>query len=618
MGVYRSDQAQLTFAAEAAQGADPEMIEGNPVSSSQATAALVGDHSAGSRTLSVDGVSNTFTVGDFIRIGAVQSSYASTTTEHEVRRIEAMASAGGTSTNTFTLDRPTAFFHDDNDVVHEVDGLNSDSNEGDVTRHGDNNKFITFIPGVYETFDTPDPEMSIEGRRFLSTTSKRNVSVFYPGQQTLSGGVSGIVLLNGWPLRFPIGQVASNPSDISGSASITINNASSAVARKGDIYMTVSSSHGLNDGDHIAIYSDDSLGTDKVEVRRVVDIISTNTLKLNYPLQFEHPHGADVREIASGAYYTHTINETVDLDTVTWHVHMKESTETASKNFDRRYVGGMIGSSTIAAEEGGMLTMSWDSVNFLNMVHNQQNQKTVGAASGDDYYGASITANMPRYGLMQSIDSDDVGQPSHNGAAVNDGTGYPTTSPYYFSQGTIKFFGQEFARIRSFSLSIANGEEPRYYMGRQGARARGPYEIREGAREYSMSASVVLPDADVAAGATAANASQDSALELFKQLLLEGDYGAGGGSIYRRGFTATLKFERGTNDSITIDIPPELDGTVGSPTEGTDNTNQLNKQGIFINSAPHSITGDNPFQVDLDMVFRSLRITIVDSIPVYP
>ena len=33
MGVYRSDQAHLTFAAEAAQGADSEMIEGNPVSS---------------------------------------------------------------------------------------------------------------------------------------------------------------------------------------------------------------------------------------------------------------------------------------------------------------------------------------------------------------------------------------------------------------------------------------------------------------------------------------------------------------------------------------------------------------------------------------------------------
>ncbi len=44
------------------------------------------------------------------------------------------------------------------------------------------------------------------------------------------------------------------------------------------------------------------------------------------------------------------------------------------------------------------------------------------------------------------------------------GTGYPTTQPYYFSEGTIKFFGQEFARIRSFSISISNGEEPRYYI----------------------------------------------------------------------------------------------------------------------------------------------------------
>ena len=615
MGVYRSDQAQLTFAAEAAQGADPEMMEGNPVSSSPANGLL--NHPttglpAGSRSITVNGISNTFVVGDFIRIGTVQTTYASTVVEHEVRRIESMASAGGSSTNTFTLDRPTAFFHDDDEVVYEVDGL---GDEGDVTRHGDNNKFITFIPGIYETIETPDPSMSIEGRRFLSTTSKRNVSVFYPGQQTLTGGVSGIVLLNGWPLRFPIGTVRTFPiaSSTSGSTGLTLNGA----VKKGDVYILLNAVTNLVDGDYIVIgyTSDDSNST--AEVRRIVDIISSR-VKLNYPLSFDHATSTAVRECTTASVYTHTIEEAVDLDTVSWHVHMKDSTETATKNFDRRYIGGMIGSSTISAEEGGMLSMSWDSVNFLNMVHNQQNQKTVGDASGDDYYGASIAANMPRYGLMQAIDSDDVGEPSHNGAAVNDGTGYPTTSPYYFSQGTIKFFGQEFARIRSFSISVSNGEEPRYYIGKQGARARGPFEIREGAREYSMSASVVLPDADNTAAASVTNAAQDSALELFRQLLLEGDYGAGGGSVYRRGFTASLKFERGTNDSITIDIPPELDGTVGSPTEGTDNTNQLNKQGIFINSAPHTVTTDNPFQVDLDMVFRSLRITIVDSIPVYP
>jgi len=626
MGIYRSDQAQLTFAAEAVQGGDPEMIEGTLVGSGGA-GALTADTSAGSRTISIDGNSNTFTIGDFIRIGTVDGTYASTVIEHEVRRIEAMAAAGGNSTNTFTLDRPTAFFHANNEEVKEVSALGNDD-----ARHADNNKYITFIPGVYETVDTPDPEMSIEGRRFLSTTSKRNWAVAYPGQQTLTGSLSGITLLNGWPLRFPIGQVASLPSSVSGSATITINQSPDG-ARKGDTYMIVSTSHGLNDNDYIAIYDDGSLAATKVEVRRVVDIISTNTLKLNYPLQFDHIHGAGVREIAAGAYYTHTINETVDLDTVSWHVHMKESTENSAltttettlntKNFDRRYIGGMIGSATISAEEGGMLGMSWDGVNFLNMVHNQANQSTVGTASGDDYDGASIEANMPRYGLMQQIDADDIGMPSHNGNTANTGVGYPTTAPYYFSEGTIKFFGTEFARIRSFSLSISNGEEPRYYMGKQGARARGPYEIKEGAREYSMSASVALPDANKQAGATIGGSgdalvSQDTATELFKQLLLEGDYGAGGGSEYRRGFTSTLKFERGNNDSITIDIPPEADGTVGSPTDGTDNTNQLNKQGIFINSAGHDISGENPFQVDLDMIFRSLRITIVDSVPVYP
>ena len=607
MGVYRSDQAQLTFAAEAAQGGDAEMIEGSIVSSSPATAALVGDHNAGSRAISVDGVSNTFVIGDFIRIGTVDGTYASSVAEHEVRRIESMDKAGGNTTNTFTLDRPIAFFQDNDAEIKEVDGL---GDEGDVTRHGDNNKFITFIPGIYETFDTPDPEMSIEGRRFLNTAAKRNVSVFYPGQQTLAGGVSGMVLLNGWPLRFPIGTVRTFPiaSSTSSSTGLTLNGA----VKKGDVYILLNAVTNLADGDYIVIgYTADDSNT-TAEVRRIVDIISSR-VKLNYPLQFDHATSTAVRECTTASVYTHTIAEAADLDTVTWHVHMKDSTETAAKDFDRRYVGGMIGSSTISAEEGGLVTMSWDSVNFLNMMHNQRNQETVAASSNDLYYGASPTANMPRFGLMQTIDSDDVGMPSHNGAAVNNGTGYPNTQPYYFSEGTIKFFGKEFARIRSFSLGISNGEEPRYYIGKQGARARGPYEIKEGARDYSMSATVALPDASINAdAAVGVSGQQEGALELFKQLLLEGDYGH---SEYKAGFTATIKFERGANDYIIIDIPGSATGSAGTPTT---TTSQVNKQGVFINSATHSITGDNIFQVDLDMIFRALKITIVDGVPVYP
>ena len=604
MGVYRSDQAQLTFAAETTQGADSEMMIGTVSTGSTelASAASIGD-----RTITVDSNSN-FTVGDMIRIGEVagasSGSDATTVHEYEVRRLEAINST------VFTLDRPLAYAHA---VDHDVKELSASSEE-------DINKHITFIPGIYDTIDTPDPEMSIEGRRFLSTQSKRNWSVAYSGQHTLNGSVAGIVLLNGWCLRFPIGKITTEAQNVTGA--VAINMTAADGAKKGDVYITCDGADvaDIVAGTKICIWdhATNTLNSTKTaEVRVVVLEPTTNTFKLNYPLHFDHIDDAKVSRITSDDYI-HEIVETVDLDTVTWHVHMKDSTETAAKNFDRRYVGGMIGSSTISAEEGGMVTMSWDSVNFLNMLHNQANQTTVGTASGDLYNGASPEANMPRFGLMQNIDTDDVGRPYHNGSAINNGTGYPTTQPYYFSEGTIKFFDQEFARIRSFALSIANNEEPRYYIGKQGSRARGPYEIKEGPREYSMSASVALPDVNKNAAATVAGsgdnlASLDNATELFKQLLLEGDYGAGGAALHKRGFNATLKFERGTNDYIIIDIP-------GSSTAGTPNTptNQLNSQGIFINSAPHNITGDNPFQVDLDMFFPSLRIVIRDTEPVYP
>ena len=606
MAVYRSDQAQLTFATEAAQGGDPEMIEGTLVGSG-ATAALndASGFKAGSRSITVDGVSNTFVVGDFIRIGTIAGTAAQTVVEHEIRRIELMASAGGNSTNTFTLDRPLAFFHADNEEVKEVNAVG-----GDATRN-DKNKYITFIPGVYETVDTPDPEMSFEGRRFLGTQSKRNWSVAYSGQQTLTGSVSGIVLLNGWPLRYPIGKVTTIPSAVTGSA--TLNGA----VKKGDVFITLSGSHGVVAGDIIAIYdaADVNNTTKTTEVRRADSIPTTNVIKLNYPLSFDHATGAYVREQNSATYYDHEIVETTDLDTVSWHIHMKESSEDADKNFDRRYVGGMIGSSTITAEEGGMVTMSWDSVNFLNMVHNQANQVTAGT---NIYSGASIAANMPRYGVMQAIDTDDVGMVKQTQGAANNNSGYPTTQPYYFSQGQIKFFGKEFARIRSFSLSISNGEEPRYYLGRQGNRARGPYEIKEGPREYSMSCSVVLPDADFDSSAAYNTTNLESgATELFKQLLLEGDYGGSTAATARAGFTASLRFDRGTNDYIIIDIPENLASTHVAGTPGTP-FNEVNRQGIFITTAPHGLTTDNPFQVDVDMIFRSMKINIRDNEPFYP
>ena len=603
MGVYRSDQAQLTFAAEfGGQGADAEMIEATV---SGSTALLAADVSAGSRTITVDTIATAaLVVGDFIRIGTVAGTASATVNEHEVRRVEALSGTQQVGTSpgnviTVLLDRATAFFHANNEEVKEATAIG-----GDATRN-DKAKYITFIPGVYDTVDTPDPEMTIEGRRFLSTQSKRNFSVAYAGQQTLSGSVSDFILLNGWALRFPIGKVVTTPSALAGTT-ILLNGAT----KKGDVYISADGTNvsNLAVGDYINI--DDGSSTVS-EVRRIIAEPASDTFKLDYPLQFDHDDDVSIDEVSTSAYYTHVITETTDLDSMSWHVHMKDSTETAAKDFNRRYVGGMVNSATISAEEGGMVTMSWDDVEFLNMVHNQQEQTTVGT---NLYNGASIQANMPRFGLMQQIDKDDINMGAMAVGSGNDGSGYPSTQPYYFSQGTIKYFGVEFARIRNFSISINNNNEARYYMGRQGARSRGPYEINEGARDYSLSASVVLPDADFDAN-SAYNVSnlQTGATELFKQLLLEGNYGGSTQATAMTGMTATLQFTRGTNDFIYIDIPTS--STAGTPTAGT---NALNSQGMFINSAQHSITGDNPFQVDIDAIFQGLKITIQDSVPVYP
>ena len=180
MGVYRSDQAQLTFAAEAAQGGDPELMQGASGSSSTTLSAAA---AAGARSITVASASG-FTVGDFIRIGTVEGTYANTKSPHEVRRVEALEGTQQVGTSpgneiTVILDRPIAFSHVDNVEIKEVTAV---GNESDLDE--DHSKLITWIPGIYETIDTPDPEMSIEGRRFLNTSSKRDFSVAYAGQQT--------------------------------------------------------------------------------------------------------------------------------------------------------------------------------------------------------------------------------------------------------------------------------------------------------------------------------------------------------------------------------------------------------------------------------------------------
>jgi len=518
---------------------------------------------AGSRSITVDTyLTGAFVVGNFIRLGPMWGSGVPLIQESEVRRIEFLDGTTG-----LQLDAPTAFFHPDNTNVQIVTAVTDT----------DADKYMTFVPGVYETVEVPDPEMAIEPRYYLGTASKRNPYQFLKGQQTYTGSLGGMVLLDGRALRFPIGKVVTTPVAAAFEASTTI--LAAGATKKGDVYVAI-------DGESVGSLSPgDWLNFDKgsstlSEVRKVLARSNpssvTTTVTLDAPLQFDHADNSimgRIRPSTSGVYYTHSITETVDLDSVSWHLHVRDSSETDANDFDRRYHGGKIGNISLSAEEGGLLTCGWDGVNFLGMNHNQSSH-------------SGFTGDLPYYTLMQPIRNGNVSAPGTINATT-------TAEPYYFSQGQVKLFGSVIARVRSFSLSINNNEEPRYYLRRTMGRHRGPSEILEQRREYTCSVTLALPDATT---------NIDTSISIFKELLLEGDYGNG-----MQGFAIELRFDRGANDSIVISIPDDGVAGVGG-----------NNQGAFINTAPHNITEANPMEVEAEVLFRNLKIEVNDTIAVYP
>ena len=675
MAVYRSDQAQVTFMTEPAAGGYVEMAPQSAVPAASAAATTISTaHPAGSRTLTV-GANTNFNVGDAIQLG-----HGTATIENEIRQIEHI------SGTTFYLSAPTAFYHPASTAVKQIEPTIT----GNLRSATD--IYIDLVPGAYETVDVPDPEMAIEGRWFLGTASKRAFYAAYSGQQTYAGSLGGFALLNGRALRYPIGKVTSTTTFLNVTATnstVDYGAVINGATKKGDIFVTIDGALVNNSATDVAaneillftgqttVPGNTTISNATTEIRRHVGSASQTALKLDYPLQFDHADdeiilrvmttdgGSGTTSAISTANpviaYTHAISETVDLDSVSWNVHMLPSDENRLKAFDRRYYGGKIGSMTLSGEEGGMVTASWDSVNFLGMVHNQQaytqsGLKTAlinmsgnlnatataitfdadgGLAVGDvikiddelmtisaltstvatvsrGSYGTtgathldnatiSVVIPTPFYAAFQSIVDSDV-TPN-----------FPSNEPYYFSQGEVSMFGQTIARIRSFSLSITNNEEPRYYITKQMGRRRGPTEIREQRREYSLAVTLALPDA------AASNAAQQT---LFQEMLLEGNYGnlQNFTRTGKKGFNVSITFTKGDiagstlDDEIVITIP--ADYTAG--TESTGAATGGNQQGAFIRTAPHNITEDNPFQVEADILFRNLSIVVQDTEHYYP
>ena len=570
MAVYRNDQVDFSFSAEAALGGYFAPAEATLESSGGFSGALTAGVSAGSRTIAVDGdTMNDLTAGTtYVIIGNDAPTNIGSddlSLNSEIRRVVSFTGAG-TSSGVITLSAPLGYPHVDNCTVKEAD-LNSGVIQGlgipeigsdDVTMD-----HTRFTPGVWETIELPDPSMEIEPRYFLGTESKRNFYSAYKGQQSFSGTLSNFELLNGYPLRFPIGQVATKGTDSGAGASVTVT----PDIAPGDFDFLIAAESGYTTGDYIQVGVSDS-GLEEVRKITYIDGDAVGTgdrVFVDYPFLIAHAAGVVCNEVT--APYNHVITETVALSPVTWQVRNRDSSETADNDWLRRYSVLKIGQATITGEDGGTLRMSWDSSPFINMQHNQ-------------YDSSAVTAPNNKYDAALSAVTVE----------------FPTSQPYYFSQGSITLFGVEFARITNFTININNNLEPRYFIRDDGSE-RTPSEIFEGRREYSMTATVVLPDSTV--GATSTERT------LFKELLAEGDYGSG-----MAGFDIDLVFTRtASTDLFTINIPANQDGNSG--TGG-------NNQGAFIRSANTSVSTDNPVSTEVDILFRNMSAEIIDSEPVYP
>ncbi len=246
MAIYRSDQSQLTFGAEAAQGGDIELNSGTLVGgSSDVDTTLASAANAGDKTISVTDAEDV-TVGDFIRIGGPDGAAATigtdVTEEFEIRRIVHPTATDGAG--TYTLDRPLGFYHASGDTVEEVTAVtNTTANEF--------YSYITNVPGVYESVTAPDMTPTIEPRYYLGTAAKRQAAEFYAGQQSYSGSIGGIVLLDASPLRLPLGRMITNPRAYLDSSDHTSE--LQTEAKKGDVWINLKNNTNLDVGGYLHI-----------------------------------------------------------------------------------------------------------------------------------------------------------------------------------------------------------------------------------------------------------------------------------------------------------------------------------------------------------------------------
>ena len=270
-------------------------------------------------------------------------------------------------------------------------------------------------------------------------------------------------------------------------------------------------------------------------------------------------------------------------------------------NFITNYSGCKVSRFTISMDEGAPITFNYDFI-AQDMSHN----------IGEDT-GGGDAADVARYKGKGTAAANTIDvQPMRDSRVVE--------QPYFFTGAEIKLHGTVFARLRSFSISVDNALDPRYYVTQSsgtGATTHDRqilYEILEGRRSITISGSVDMDNTgSVTTGGTA---DRPTDAKLLQYVLNQGFMDVDQRNMQTlKGISIEVELRKiktgGGNtaghDKILITLP--------DPGHGTINEGTTSKVGLYLNSAGHSIPAPPSVHipVDFDGQASSMGIQFLDN-----
>jgi hypothetical protein len=322
--------------------------------------------------------------------------------------------------------------------------------------------------GLVNTFTpfTVDAEMK---QLNLAVSGTRNFSHQFKGAETVSGGSLDISLNNGTWLYYALGTKTFSATQ-DGGRTLAAN------------------------ADNGRVYYDD---TNKTLHRRENDLLCPETstadgsmLKLTsdsaITYTFSESNGDDLPSFALDVSYNKASNTDLVVD----------STD-GTDMYSRVFTGCQVNTFTMSFEESQELKCS------LDLVSRRAFDSPTAYAPHRKIQGVGGTTTLFNYNANDNI-------------------------PYMFSDGTITLFGQNYARVKSGTLTINNNITPQRFVGNTSREIMSAHI--PGQRTYELSLSLLITDT-----------------KLWSELRQQDEYNDDNGTI-------KLRFEKDSNDYIEIEL----------------------------------------------------------------